>query len=174
MIKPNAALTTASSQVSEQFNTNADLTSASSHSKVSSTQLTIPIEENEKIIGRSVSNNLNSYKNSPYTNHQRNTSIVSSDCSKIEKLKLAVETTTTMISLNIDESKQEATAGPAAVLATLPAVTSASNVANTTNEEINDSYVMITKSVVMNQFNGVEESANSDSSRVVQKNIGIF
>lgn len=172
MIKPNT-----SPHLSEQFNTtNADIKSAPSHSKVSSTQLTIPIGENEKIIGLSASNNLNSYTNhpSPNTNHQRNTRIVSSDCSKIEKLKLAVETTTTMISLNIDESKQEAITGPAAVLATLPAVTSASNVANTTNEEINDSYVMITKSVVMNQFNGVEETVNSDSSRIVQKNLGIF
>lgn len=161
-------------QVSDHSNTSStDLISASSHSKVSAFEAAT--NNNNKTLTTTTSNNLNNYRN--VTNNQRNTTTaILGDCEKLEKLKLAVETTTTMISLNIDESKQESiVAGPTAVLSTLPAVTSASNVANTTNEEINDSYVMITKSVLMNQFSSVEDVLNNDSTRVAaQKNIGLL
>ena len=170
----NAPLTnkTILSQVSDHSSntsSSAEMISASAHSKVSAYEVTT---NNNKTSTTAPSNNLNNYRN---VTNSRNTTTTDTpgDCEKIEKLKLAVETTTTMISLNIDESKQESTVvGPTAVLSTLPAVTSASNVANTTNEEINDSYVMITKSVLMNQFSSVEDVLNNESTRVAQKNIG--
>lgn len=89
-------------------------------------------------------------------NNNNNTAVNSSNqAGKLQdkSKQLATETTSTMISLNIDESKGavniSAMAATAAAATTLPCA-----------DEVNDSYVMITKSVhLMNQLNG---SANTD------------
>ena len=89
-------------------------------------------------------------------NYNNNTAVNSSNqAGKLQdkSKQLATETTSTMISLNIDESKGavniSAMAATAAAATTLPCA-----------DEVNDSYVMITKSVhLMNQLNG---SANTD------------
>lgn len=92
-------------------------------------------------------NDLNNNKNN-------NTSVNSSNqvAAKLQdkSKQLATETTSTMISLNIDESKGAVNiSAMTAAATTLPCA-----------DEVNDSYVMITKSVhLMNQLNG---SATTD------------
>lgn len=94
-------------------------------------------------------NDLNNNNNNSTAVNSSNQAAKLQDKSK----QLATETTSTMISLNIDESKGavniSAIAATAAAATTLPSA-----------DEVNDSYVMITKSVhLMNQLNG---SANTD------------
>lgn len=169
----NVSTTSNLPQVSDQSNASSvDLISASSHSKVSSCEITSTMVENQKIQSVSTSNDINHNKNVSGKNNQLKAAVLPFKCEKQDKLKLAAETTTKILSLNIDDSKKESTTLTA--LAILPDVKNASSNANTANEEIKDSHAVITKSVLMNQF--VEEVSfdiADQSMRTCQKNLGL-